>query len=136
MFHNECSYRIGNLFPISFFKSLIIFISAIDDNEDSNNKGNLNLNVNPSSTEIFSSPRNFNSLSTRLLSPDSGLTNSRDDDVGSSLSSASADEVTKLYEQVKQFLPKIMNFEDKNRLKIPFVSFHCACKIISWKLNT
>ena len=38
----------------------------------------------------------------RVLSPDSDLTSSRDDDIGSSLSSTSADEMAKLYEKVKR----------------------------------
>jgi hypothetical protein len=53
-------------------------------------------------------PENFRNLqllssSARIISPDSVLASSRDDDVGSSLSSTSADEMNKLYEQVSAY---------------------------------
>ena len=72
--------------------------SANEDNDECNLKSELNLSANIPPTENF---RNLQiSNSTRIFSPDSGLIPSRDDDVGSSLSSASTDEMNKLYEQV------------------------------------
>ncbi len=82
--------------------TLKIIFSANEENEECNHqKPNTAVDNNSANISEIVSPRNFNSiLSRRLLSPDSALATSRDDDNGSSLSSTSADEMGKLYEQV------------------------------------
>lgn len=81
-----------------------IYFSANEETDECNHqKQNSAVDSNSANHNLSEivSPRNFNSiLSRRLLSPDSALATSRDDDNGSSLSSASADEMGKLYEQV------------------------------------
>ena len=86
------SLKLGPNFGAQSLQNKFHF-SNIEDNEECNFKSESNLCANIPPTENF---RNLQiSNSTRILSPDS-----QDDDIGSSLSSSSTDEMNKLYEQV------------------------------------